>query len=517
LLQLERSFLAITLQNRKEKKNMRKITKLRRSIKAISPVISVLLMIAIAVVASLVAYAWVMGYIGFQTAKTGQAIQIQSYAPNTGNNQLMKIYVQNVGQGIEKVDSVYINDKLVTITSPTDLTVGIGQTLELTVDLGAGNSWNTGQQVKIKVVTTGGTFSQVTGTGTSNANPTAPPGGGNTAPVLDSIGAKSVDEGVLLTFTASATDADLPAQTLTYSATDLPSGATFNAGTRTFSWTPAEAQGPGTYDVTFSVSDGAGGSDSEVVTITVAEVNQAPVLTAISDKTVDELTQLTFTATATDSDIPAQTLTYSLISAPTGASIDSSTGVFTWTPTEAQGVGDYTFTVRVTDNGSPAQHADQTVHVHVNEVATILLNDGFEATGNAWDDNWDGHGTTNWVQSSTQVHSGTYSARSDSTHEGDLTTDTLSTSGATSVTVSFWLYHTDISGSDLTLYFRSTSNSYVSIADLGNYGNDNAWTYYTITSIDSHYLQSDFRVRLTTSLGSGEYVYVDDVVITTIP
>jgi flagellin-like protein len=38
--------------------------KIRKNVKAISPIISVLLMIAIAVVASLVVYAWVMGYIG---------------------------------------------------------------------------------------------------------------------------------------------------------------------------------------------------------------------------------------------------------------------------------------------------------------------------------------------------------------------------------------------------------------------------------------------------------------------
>ena len=56
----------------------------------------------------------------------------------------------------------------------------------------------------------------------------------NVAPVLAAVGNKNVNEGVLLTFTVSATDVDLPAQVLTYSATGLPSGATFNAGTRTF-------------------------------------------------------------------------------------------------------------------------------------------------------------------------------------------------------------------------------------------------------------------------------------------
>ena len=48
---------------------------------------------------------------------------------------------------------------------------------------------------------------------------------------------------------------------------------------------------------------------------------------------------LTFTATATDADLPANTLTFSLdAGAPAGGmTIDASTGVFTWTPTEAPG------------------------------------------------------------------------------------------------------------------------------------------------------------------------------------
>ena len=50
--------------------------------------------------------------------------------------------------------------------------------------------------------------------------------------------------------------------------------------------------------------------------------------------TTPEEMAYTFTAAATDVDVPAQTLTFSLVGAPAGAAIDSDTGVFTWTPTE---------------------------------------------------------------------------------------------------------------------------------------------------------------------------------------
>jgi hypothetical protein len=53
------------------------------------------------------------------------------------------------------------------------------------------------------------------------------------------------------------------------------------------------------------------------------------------------------------------------VSAPTGASIDGSTGAFTWTPTEAQGPGSYPFTVRVSDG---VANTDAAITLTVTEV-----------------------------------------------------------------------------------------------------------------------------------------------------
>ena len=161
----------------------------------------------------------------------------------------------------------------------------------------------------------------------------------NVAPVLGLIGNQTTDELVLLTFTASATDADLPANTLTYSLSGEPAGAVIDPVTGVFTWTPTEAQGPGSYTFDVVVTDDGTPNlnDFETITVTVNEVNVAPVLGAVGDQTTDEQTLLTFTATATDADIPVNTLTFSLSGEPVGASIDPNTGVFSWTPTEAQG------------------------------------------------------------------------------------------------------------------------------------------------------------------------------------
>lgn len=87
----------------------------------------------------------------------------------------------------------------------------------------------------------------------------------NHAPVLATIGSKSVGEGNSLSFIANASDSD--GDSLTYSASNLPSGANFNPSSRTFSWTPNSSQA-GSYSVTFSVSDGTL-TDLETVAISV--------------------------------------------------------------------------------------------------------------------------------------------------------------------------------------------------------------------------------------------------------
>ncbi len=168
----------------------------------------------------------------------------------------------------------------------------------------------------------------------------------NHAPVLSAIGNKEVNEQSELAFTAAATDID--GNTISYALVGAPDGASINSSSGAFTWTPTEAQGHASYTFDVCASDGSL-SDCETITVEVAEVNQAPVLAAIGAKTIEEGSLLTFTASATDGDLPANTLTYSLTGAPAGASINPSTGVFTWTPGYDQGPATFTFSVVVSD------------------------------------------------------------------------------------------------------------------------------------------------------------------------
>ena len=111
-------------------------------------------------------------------------------------------------------------------------------------------------------------------------------------------------------------------------------------------------------------------TDDATVTITVNPIADVPVLGLIEDATIPELVEFSFTATATDVDLPAQVLTFSLVGAPEGAAITAD-GVFTWTPSEEQGEGTYTFTVVVCDDTDPTPLcAEQEITLTVTEVNT---------------------------------------------------------------------------------------------------------------------------------------------------
>jgi chaperone required for assembly of F1-ATPase len=196
-------------------------------------------------------------------------------------------------------------------------------------------------------------------------------------PVLNSIGSKSVNEGALLSYTISATDPD--GDTLTYSASNLPTGANFNASTQTFSWTPTFSQAGSYLNVHFQVSDGSL-TAAENITITVNNVNRPPVLNSIGSKSVNEGALLSFIISATDPD--GDTLTYSPSNLPTGANFNASTQTFSWTPTFSQ-AGSYPNVHFQVSDGSLTASENITITVNnvnrppvLNSIGSKSVNEG---------------------------------------------------------------------------------------------------------------------------------------------
>ncbi|MBI5386506.1 MAG: DUF11 domain-containing protein, partial [Verrucomicrobia bacterium] len=193
----------------------------------------------------------------------------------------------------------------------------------------------------------------------------------NVAPALTAAGPIAVNEGTTVLITNLATDADAPAQSLTFSlAPGAPAGATINPSSGLISWPTAEASGPSTNQLTVIVRDNGTPSLSatNAVTVVVNEVNARPTLTLPPSLTVNEGQIVTFTNRATDADLPAQALTFTLgEGAPAGAGVHPSSGVFTWHPAEFQGGTTNRLAIIVTDNATPTLSATQNFTVIVRD------------------------------------------------------------------------------------------------------------------------------------------------------
>ena len=194
----------------------------------------------------------------------------------------------------------------------------------------------------------------------------------NTPPLLDFISNKPIGEGNFLSFTATATDTNLPAQLLTWSfASAVPPGVSLNPTNGLFTWRPTEEQGPGTHGFTIVVTDNGVPplSAQRSFFVSVLEVNNAPVLAPINSRTINEGALLTVTNYASDPDPDPTVLAFTLDpGAPAGMEINYISGLLTWQTGEADGPGTYTVTVRVTDNGAPPLSDTKTFTVFVNEV-----------------------------------------------------------------------------------------------------------------------------------------------------
>ncbi len=188
----------------------------------------------------------------------------------------------------------------------------------------------------------------------------------NQPPVLAPIGNGTVDEEKTLSFVADATDPDGPEADLRYSLSGAPAGAAIGAVSGVFTWTPPEAAGPGSHTFTVIVKDAAGvpKSDKETITVVVREVNRPPVVVAPAPQIVDEGALLEVAVSASDPDLPTNTLSFALEGAPQGASIDDA-GVIVFAPVDGQGDAIYLFDVVVTDSGSPVMSDRATVTVEV--------------------------------------------------------------------------------------------------------------------------------------------------------
>jgi len=121
----------------------------------------------------------------------------------------------------------------------------------------------------------------------------------------------------------------------------------------------------------YTVDDGNGGTDQGTVLVTVVCENDPVEAGPVSDQQTAWGSTLSVPLTATDTDTPADPITWSLVSGPAGAVVVTS-GTFMWTPTAAQ-IGSHQVTVAVSDGASTDTVSFQ---VTVTKRATAVSYDG---------------------------------------------------------------------------------------------------------------------------------------------
>ena len=522
---------------------MRKITKIKRSIRAISPVISVLLMIAIAVVASLFAYAWVMGYIGGTTTKAGNAIQLQSFT-SQGN---LVIYVQNTGQGLvhlKQDGSVYVNDVLKNIFRSDGQDVGagalipinVGQTVALTIDYQP----TPNEQLRIKIVTVEGTIMQVTGnSGNSGslgtASVTFSAGTGGTVSPSGTISGISV--GIVYQLNA------YPNNDYIFSSWTFSGPIQINNPTATQTTMQVTGAGTGTVTGNFipasnprlAFTAGAGQSNkfvnemSDTITIQRQEASGNPVITNSLNV---NLATTSSTGTFYSDSAGTNPITSNSIIISSGASSanvwykDSSAG----TPKLTASASGYspistTFTI---NSPTPTPTPTSSPTPTPTPTPTVVLNSSFDGSGTSWQNGWDNWANPPWSVATDYYYSAPQSVKATSSNEGPFSCNPIDATGAKYITVTFWFRinqytnPTDFQaryGGTVTNNYGSVQWNYLgadgsTLGDTATYS-PNVWHQYTVTITDTSVFTTDFRISfLSQSLSSRAAIWVDNVVIT---
>ncbi|PIS40808.1 MAG: hypothetical protein COT26_01320, partial [Candidatus Kerfeldbacteria bacterium CG08_land_8_20_14_0_20_43_14] len=182
---------------------------------------------------------------------------------------------------------------------------------------------------------------------------------GNSAPYFPNNGPfYLVDKYVLINYTLTfqVLAFDPEGDHITYSASNLPPGATFDPETRTFNWTPDQA---GIYSVSFTATDIFNASTTK--TISLVAVDEPIVLLSIGDKLVYRGSALTFEIMALAPQ--GVIITYSASNLPPGATFDPATRTFSWIPATGQ-LGTYQVTFTATDG--MGGYDSETIQITVN-------------------------------------------------------------------------------------------------------------------------------------------------------
>jgi GH43 family beta-xylosidase len=111
-----------------------------------------------------------------------------------------------------------------------------------------------------------------------------------------------------------------------------------------------------------------------------ALANRPPILSPVADRVMGAGQTLVITNTAADPDA-GQTLTFNLLTAPSGATLNATNGVFTWRPAVAQAGSTNPVRLKVSDSAVPGLSATQGFSIAVTNLTRPRLGAVFPETG----------------------------------------------------------------------------------------------------------------------------------------
>ncbi len=151
----------------------------------------------------------------------------------------------------------------------------------------------------------------------------------NQPPAITSVPVVNAIAGQTYTYPATATDAD--SNPLTFSLTTAPRAMQVDPTSGQVAWSPTTAD-LGTHNVTLRVNDGLGGyaTQSYVINVTTPPPDLPPYFT--SEPVVDANVNTAYAYQATAKDPDNDPLVFSLMSGPSGMSVNPFTGLVSWTP-----------------------------------------------------------------------------------------------------------------------------------------------------------------------------------------
>ena len=168
--------------------------------------------------------------------------------------------------------------------------------------------------------------------GTATGSVAVSVGAANDAPVaVDDTASTAEDTAV--TIDVLGNDTDLDGDPLSVTSATATNGTVVVAADGSLTYTP-EADFNGTDTITYEISDGAGGTATGSVTVSVGAVNDAPVAVDDTASTLVD-TAVTIDVLGNDTDLDEDPLTVTSATAPNGTVVVAADGSLTYTPNAA--------------------------------------------------------------------------------------------------------------------------------------------------------------------------------------